>query len=159
MTCKAFLPINGFKFQVHKLPGFEEYVQGVTFPGVVMGETGGFKTPFQTIALPGEHMTFEPISARFKVNYDMSNYTEIFDWIRGLGKPTSYAERKALLDPQVQATLSILDSSLNPTIQYTFYDLYPDKLSGFTLALDADDIQYVEATVQFNYTNYDYNTL
>lgn len=167
MTCKAFLSPLGFKFQIKKLPTFNEYVQQVQFPGVVMGETEGLPNPFQKIVIPGEHMTFRKLNVTFKIDQDMDNYREIFDWIQGLGKPDNFDQYKNLasqpngsgLGPQVDATLTVLDKDLKPNIDFYFYDVYPTELSGFKLDYTLDDVQYITADVEFSYREYTYKKL
>lgn len=167
MTCKAFLSPLGFKFQIKKLPTFTDYVQSVDFPGVTMGETSGMFNPFQKIVIPGEHMTFDKLRATFKVDIDLDNYREIFDWIQGLGKPANFDQYKTLaaqggasgLGPQVDASLIILNADMDPNIEFHFYDVYPTNLSGFKLNYTDDDVNYITADVEFSYREYNYKIL
>jgi hypothetical protein len=167
MTNKAFLSPLNFKFQVKKLPTFVDYVQAFNFPSVTTGETSGFKNPFQTIVVPGEHMKFAKIKATFKIDADLVNYREIFDWIEGLGKPTNFDQYAKLannslasgLGPQVDGSIIILDSSLKPNIRFDFFDLYPTHLSGFKLDYTLEDVEYITADVEFSYRQYTYTML
>ena len=167
MTCKTFLSPLGFKLQIKKLPTFVNYVQSVNFPMVRAGETEGLSNPFQRIVVPGEHMSFNKLTATFKLDEDLDNYREIFDWIQGLGKPSNFDQYRILAEkrpgtgdgPQVDATLTILDSNLNPNVEFYFTDLYPTELSGFKLDYTLDDVQYITADVEFSYTQYTYKKL
>jgi hypothetical protein len=164
MTSKAFLSPLGFKFQVKKLPTFVDYVQSVNFPNVMMGETPGVLNPFQRINIPGEHMEFGQLSVTFKLDADMANYIEIFDWIKGLAKPDNFDQYRVLsqqpkgsgLGPQVDATLTILDSDLKANIEFYFSDIFPKELSGFKLDYTMEDVQYITADVQFSYNSFTY---
>lgn len=168
MTNKSFLSPIGFKFNVRKLPTFVDYVQTVDFPFVRTGETEGFSNPFQKVVVPGEHMTFGKLSASFKLDSDLVNYREIFDWIQSLGKPENFDQYRITaeqspasgLGPQVDATLTLLDrSELKANIEFYFHDLYPTELSGFKLDYTLDDIQYITADVEFSYTLFTYKKL
>lgn len=167
MTCKAFLSPLKFKFQVKKLPVFGEYVQSVDFPGISVSATEGFKNPFQTVFVPGEHAKFETLRVTFKLDEDLDNYREIFDWLEGLGKPSNYDQYRVLAEaepgtgegPQVDATLSILNSRDQPSIQFMFEDLAPISLSGFKLAYTMENTEYITAEVEFQYTLYRYKVL
>jgi hypothetical protein len=164
MTNKAFLSPLGFKFQVKKLPTFVDYVQTVNFPSITMGETEGFPNPFQTIVIPGDHMRFDKISATFKLDQNLANYREIFDWIQGLGKPDNFDQYRILAEqptgsgkgPQVDANLIILDADNKPNIEFHFYGLYPTNLSGFRLDYTLTDEEYITADVEFSYREYNY---
>jgi len=164
MTSKAFLSPLGFKFQVKKLPTFVDYVQSINFPNVMMGETPGVLNPFQRINIPGEHMEFGQLSVTFKLDADMANYIEIFDWIKGLAKPDNFDQYRILaeqpkgsgLGPQVDATLTILDSDLKANIEFYFSDIFPKELSGFKLDYTMEDVQYITADVQFSYNSFTY---
>ena len=164
MTTKAFLSPLGFKFQVKKLPTFVDYVQSINFPDVTMGETPGVLNPFQRINVPGEHMEFGRLLVTFKLDADMANYIEIFDWIKGLAKPDNFDQYRILaeqpigsgLGPQVDATLTILDSDLKANIEFYFNDIFPKELSGFRLDYTMEDVQYITADVQFSYNSFTY---
>jgi hypothetical protein len=167
MTCKAFLSPLGFRFNILKLPTFVEYVQSVDFPAVRTGETQGLSNPFQKIVVPGEHMTFFNLYATFKLDEDLENYREIFDWIQGIGKPSNFDQYRLLaanpvesgLGPQVDATLTLLDLNLSPNIEFYFHDLYPTALSGFKLDYTLQDPPAVTADVEFSFTQYTYKKL
>ena len=161
MTCKNFLTPNKFKLQIKKLPNFEQYVQRVSFPSITVGPSQGLPNPFQKIQVPGEHMSFAQISADFKVDGDMENYFEIFDWMEGLGKPTNYEQYADLVaknrdgeGPQVDGSLLILNSQSEISRTVKFYDLWPTELSGFDLDYTLEDVEYVTATVSFIYRQY-----
>ena len=167
MANKAFLSPLGFKFQVKKLPTFIDYIQSVNFPSISMGETEGISNPFQKIVVPGEHMEFSKLFVKFKLDANMVNYREIFDWIQGLGKPDNFNQYAAIVNQpagsgtgaQVDATLTILDSDLQPNLQFYFYDLYPTQLSGFELNYTLNDVEYITADVEFSYREYNYKKL
>lgn len=162
MTCKNFLTPNKFKLQIKKLPNFEQYVQRVSFPSITVAPTQGLGNPFQKIQIPGEHMSFAQITAEFKVDEEMENYFEIFDWMQGLGKPSNYGQYASLVErgrdgegPQVDGSLIIFNSQSDITRTVNFYDLWPAELNGFDLDYTLEEVQYVTATVSFIYTQFE----
>lgn len=160
MALQSFLSPLNFKFELKKLPNFVQYVQKVDFPSVEAGRTPGMPNPFQTIDIPGEHMKFDELHVTFKVNDSMSDYLEIFNWIQGIGKPHDYSQYAALYNaPQgegveVDASLIILNSALEPNIRYDFINLYPYRLTGFELDTTLTEVEFVTATVSFTYMYY-----
>jgi hypothetical protein len=94
----------------------------------------------------------------------MSNYIEIFDWIKGLAKPDNFDQYRILasqpigsgLGPQVDATLTILDSDLKSNVEFYFNDIFPKELSGFNLDYTMEDVRYITADVKFSYNSFTY---
>jgi len=158
LATQAFLSPLNFKFKLTKIPNFENYVQSVNLPAIQAGVTPGMSNPFQTIAIPGEHMRFEPLKATFKVNESMSDYLDIFNWIQGIGKPHDFEQRSKLQNApigqglQIEASLLILNNHLHPFIKFDFWDLYPTELSELEFNTTASDLEYITASVTFEYT-------
>jgi hypothetical protein len=97
----------------------------------------------------------------------MKNYTEIFDWMKGLGKPSNFDQYRVLAEknpmsgegPQVDASLTVMNASSHPIIRFDFYDMYPNDLSGFTFDYTDTDVQFVTANARFSYRQYTYTRL
>ena len=71
-----FLSQNGFRFAVKRLPGVNYFCQSVTLPAVSVGAIES-PTPFAAVPRPGDRITYEPLTIRFKVDEDLTNYFEI----------------------------------------------------------------------------------
>ena len=56
------------------------------------------------------------------------------------------------------ATLTILTSKNNPTLEVRFKDLYPTALSGLSYDQQASDVTYLTADVTFSYLIYEFAT-
>ena len=54
------------------------------------------------------------------------------------------------------ATLTILTSKNNPVTEVRFSDLFPISLSGLAYNQQANDTDYLTASVTFNYKIYDF---
>ena len=57
------------------------------------------------------------------------------------------------------ATLLILTSKNNPQLEVRFRNVFPTSLTGFTYDQRATDVEYLTATVNFNYEIYDFATV
>lgn len=158
-----FLQQVGFKFQLPRAPHFNYFIQKVEFPGIQLPNPK-LQTPFVNVPLPGDQMSFDPLRITFKMDEDFRGYFEINDWIWHLSKPEDFDDsfeiyKRPPADPEGvynNGTLIILNSNMIPNIEITFYDMLPRKLSGFTLETDANDIQYINAQVEFDYRVYRY---
>ena len=77
-------PVN-FDLSINKLPKTRYFCTGVSIPSILMSETVHDTTLAIQSTLPGGNITFDPITVKFVVDEDMTNYQEIYDWIMALG--------------------------------------------------------------------------
>lgn len=157
----------GFSFNVKKLPEFNFFVQSVTLPGITLPSTEQ-PTPFKKIPIYGDHIEYGDLSVSFKINEDLGNYIEIFDWITALGFPKEYPQYASIAERAKQiagegiysdAYLMILSSNMQPVIRVDIEDLFPYALTDITMDSRDQDIEYVEATVSFKFTNYTFTSI
>ena len=169
---RNFLSPTGFKFIMDKAPKVSFFGNQVNIPQMTLG-VAEQPTYLRDIPLPGDKIQFEDFSLRFLVDEDLSNYMEIFSWIRALGFPESLEEiydwqkkdfdisqpDKTTESFYSDATLEILTSTQNPNFKIKFQDMWPTTLS--TLEFDAtdEDISYLTADVTFKYTLYNITDL
>ena len=153
-TNKNFLSPLGFKFTIKKTPNMNYFVQSVNLPSITVGSTA-IPTPFVRIPIAGDHLTYGDLTLTFKVDEDMANYIELFNWVKAIGKPDSFSQYNA---EQVysDATLTVLSSAYRTKQEIEFYDMFPVDLGGFTFATTAGDVDYVESIVTFKYRSYDF---
>lgn len=153
-----------FKFKFDKIPHAEYFSYSVNLPGVSAGEIIQ-PTPIFDIKLPGDKMMFEPLLINFLVNEDLKNYREILEWMKGLYKPETTEQYRALTrkDPgkspkqnmYSDAQLFILTNKMNPKIVVTFYDCYPIALSSLQYDSSITDVAPLTTDCTINYTYYD----
>jgi len=94
----------------------------------------------------------------------MLNYSLIHNWITGLGFPESMkqfadftTDDQGQRDLKLQysdATLGILNSNYNTIAKIKFWDIYPTSLSPLEFTATDTDINYLTASVSFQYTYY-----
>ena len=174
-----------FKFNILKLPKVEYFCTQVNVPGITLGGSMTQATPLKDIPIPGDKLTYEPLSMTFMVDENLENFQEIHGWLVGLGFPRDYLEFKNLVSaggdrfptknqsistevgkvkygsPNVggtysDATLTILTSKNNPQLEVRFRDVFPTALTGLTYSQQAADVDYLTATVSFSYSIYDF---
>ncbi len=167
MSVKAGLPTNknqlsqlGFQFRVKKLPTTNFFVTRVTLPGL-MGSVPGVATPFKIMPMAYDKLEYGDLQVTFKVDEDMKNWMEVFDWMVGIGFPTKFDERRLLEANNSTAegkfsdgSLTVMTSAKNPNIQFMFKDLIPYSLSDLDFTTQDMDVNYLEATVSFKYLYY-----
>jgi hypothetical protein len=165
-----FLGQNGFRFAIKRLPNVNYFCQSVTLPSVTIAAIDS-PTPMAFVPRPGDRINFDPLNIRFKVDENLANYLEIFNWIEGLGHPEDLLQTRDLSreirSEQVgfkpigasttyvsDATLSILTSNKNVNKVVRFYDCFPVSLTELTFDSTITTIEYLEATVTFRYRRY-----
>jgi hypothetical protein len=171
-----------FRFKCTKLPTVEFFVQSVNLPGINLG-SGTQTTPLYDMPVPGDKITFAALDLSFLVDENLNNYKEIHDWILGLGFPSNNQQFQDLQSagsdrfpgstagpvvPGVQtpqplsdggiysdATLTVLNSKNIAKTEIRFENIYPTSLGGLNYDVRQTDVDYLNASVSFNYMNYD----
>ena len=117
--------------------------------------------------MPGDHIDFGEMQITFRVDEDMKNYIEVFNWITALGSPSTFDDYKQMSDSDRRlnplgtqeivsdASLLIFNSAANPNIEIKFKGLFPSTISELTLDLRAQDVMYIECVASFNYEQYE----
>lgn len=164
---KNMLSPVGFSFHIKKLPELNFFVQSVTMPGVNL-PTFDQPNPFKAIPRIGDHIQYGELLVNFKVNEDMGNYIEIYDWIKGIGFPddfTQYAEiaeeGKQLAGDGIESDgyMMVMSSAMNPIVRIDFEDMFPIALSDLTMDSRDTGIEYLDATATFKFLKYTFTSL
>lgn len=156
-----FLSPVGFLFSLKRAPNIEYYTQKVSLPGLTAG-FAPLATPFNELGFSADKVQFEDLSLDFRVDENMSNYLEIFNWIVGLTFPDNFTQHSNLASTDnplgerlySDATLTVMNSNHNPNISIVFQNMFPLSLSSIDLDVTANDIQYPTATVTFKYQQF-----
>ena len=165
-TNKSFLSPLGFDFSIKKLPTTNFFVTRATIPGFTLGIAAA-PTPFVRLPIPGDKIEFNDLQVTFKIDEDMKNYLEVFNWIMGLGFPDRYEQYAALKRKgkgtgdgiYSDASLTILTSAMNPNMEFTFRNVFPYSLTDVDFNTSSADVEYLEATVGFRYELFTINSL
>ena len=177
-----------FKFQIIKLPKVEYFCTAANVPGINLG-TAEQITPLKDIPLPGDRLQYDTLTIQFLVDENLENYREIHGWLTGVGFPKNYEQFQVLQGastdrfPSTQnvgtqgelgeikkatqddgglysdATLMILTSKNNANLEVRFRNIYPTSLSGLDYNQQATDVDYLTATVTFEYAIYEFATV
>lgn len=159
-TNANFLSQLGFVFSVHKLPSVNFFVTRAIVPGFSL-TPATVKTPFSTLHYSPDKMEYNQLAITFKVDEDMTNWIEMYNWCLGVGFPQTFDQYKnlaALNDMgdgiYSDGNLTILTSEYNPNIRFHFKSLVPTGMTDLDFTTQGTDVDYIEATVNFAYTYY-----
>ena len=156
-----FLSPLGFNFMIKKLPNTNYFVQSVNVPSVQATDVV-VPTPFTNIPTIGDRLNYSEFQLSFKVDEDMTNYIELYDWLLQLHFPEDFAQSKNIYEkqnnvdfladgPYSDATLTILNSAMNPNKEVIFEDCYPIALSDLQFSTTAASVDYIECQATFRY--------
>ena len=171
-----------FRFKCTKLPQVEFFCQSANVPGISLGSATQ-STPLYDVPIPGDKITYQDLSITFIVDENLNNYKEIHDWILGLGFPSNNTQFQDLQTdgsdrfpgstrstaatgtntPQPlneggtysDATLTVLNSKNIAKTEIRFENVYPTILGSLNYDVRQTDVDYLNASVSFNYMNYD----
>lgn len=158
---------NGFQFSIQKLPELTYFAQQVSLPSISLPSIP-INTPFSTIQMAGDTLSFESLSIDFLVDESMANYLAISDWIIALGFPETYEQYISYMSKDSKsisktiknhsdATLQILGSNNLPIQTITFVDLVPTSLGNMSFISTSTDVNYITCNVTFDYTYFKFN--
>jgi len=152
---KSFLSPLGYQLAIKKIPNTIFNCVSVNIPGITV-EDAELQTPFKVVRYP-DKVVYNDFVVRFKVDEDLTNYIEIFDWMHEIGRPEQFSSGSANpLFPNdlystyaSDGTLLILNSANKPNVEIRFRDLFPVVLSDIEFTSQETDVAYIDATVSF----------
>ena len=173
-----------FKFGIHQLPKVEFFTTTATVPAIALSDVV-MPTPFKSIPMQGDQLTFDNLTINFIVDEFLENYLSLHEWMTAIGFPknrkqfsdfktnksntpisarSSSSTSSDIGDVQQaspnnalfsDATLTILSNKNNPIVNVLFRDLYPVALSALEYNQAATDVEYLTASVDFAYQIYE----
>ena len=173
-----------FRFGIHQLPKVEFFAVSATIPAIALSDVL-IPTPFKSIPMMGDQLTFDNLSVSFIVDEFLENYLSIHEWMTAIGFPknrkqfsefktnisntpstarsasstsTDIGDVKAASPNNAlfsDATLTILSNKNNPIVNVFFRDLYPVAMTALDYNQQATDVEYITASIDFAYQIYE----
>lgn len=151
-----------FIITVKRLPSVTFFMQRTSIPGVSVNPIE-HPTPFKPTFEGGDRLTYDDLNLSFIIDEGMTNYLEIFNWIKGYSFPENFDQYKNLAASQnglkSDISVKVLNSHKNPSILIDYRDCFPISLSEVTLDTTQTDVIYPEATVTFRYNYFDITSI
>ena len=171
-----------FRFKCSKLPTVEFFCQSANIPGISIG-SASMPTGLKDIPIPGEKVSYQDLAISFLVDENLNNYKEIHDWIIALGFPQNHTQFADLqtagadrypgstsgaIVPETNiavplaeggtysdATLTVLNSKNIAVTEIRFNNIFPTSLGSLSYDVQASDVNYLQASVDFSYMYYE----
>lgn len=160
VTTKNFLSPIGYRFSVKKLPYTNFFCQKANIPGVSI-PVMDVPTPFDNIPFAGNHLSWDELVISFRVDENLTNYQEIFNWIKGESVFSFYDYEQIALQQKTSGqglksdfSLIIETSKKNANFNVIFKDGFPISLSGLMFNIQDEQVDFLEATAVFRYVEY-----
>ena len=156
---------NGFNFTIQKIPSVNFFCQQVNLPGLTFGDPS-FATPFVSVPIPGDHITYDNLAVNFLIDENMENYRAIWNWIIALGFPQSYDQYVTFINADQSGALSelaknysdglleILGGSNTKVATVQFVDMFPIALDTVLFQSTNQDVPYIVGQATFRYSYY-----
>ena len=164
LTNRNFLSPIGFLFILDKARKVSFLCQKAEIPTVDLGQVEIPTRGLVPIPVEG-NMRYSEFSMEFIVDEDLRNYMQIHNWMRALGTPQEFKERRVWLnkyadspseDPRFSdATLQVLNNNNIANFDVVFKDMFPVSLSSLPFDVTGGDNDYFTATATFRYTLYE----
>lgn len=162
-----YLSPIGFKFILEKAPKVAYLCQTASIPEIILGDITIPTAGMVGIPIEG-NLRYSSLSLTFLVDEDLENYIQLHNWMRALGVPTSFTERRQFEDAVKfkgsykkdrnlfsDGTLQVLTNSQNNNFDIQFIDLVPTSLSTLDFDATVGETDFMRATAQFVYTYYE----
>ena len=150
-TNKNFLSPVGFQFKIssNNYPNLEYFATACTLPGFNLDSVA---SPYRgvNLALTGDRINFDELGLRINVTENFENYIETFNWMHNIINNNGADE-----DYKADATLLVLTSHNNVSKEIKFNGIFPTALSALEFDTQLESVDYLQADVQFSYTNFE----
>lgn len=157
---RNFLSPLGFSFDIYKTPGVNYFVQSASIPGINTGRIEQ-STPFNVLKYAGDRVEFTDLNITFRVDEEMRNYMELYNWMKNSTRTDNFDGYKAISTAAIgegvysDATLTVLSSSKNPIARVNFKNIFPTALSELVFDARLNDVDYIDAIATFTYQSFD----
>lgn len=161
-----FATVNSYQLTIAKLPGVGFFCVKASLPGIRLSSLPQ-ASPYKAIPQAGSEMTLEPFSVDFYIDKQYNNYIAAMTWILALGRTDDsqyqdflitnniYSSLGESLADSSDGSLTVLTTNNNPSLEVVYHNLIPVSLSTpFTASSTSTDVQYLQATMSFEYTDF-----
>ena len=160
-TINSQSPLN-FRFNLKRAPSLNYFCQSVSLPEVTLPPA---RAPTPSINIPfwGDHIVYSPLSVSFKVDSDLQNWLEIFNWMKALANKDGDGKTYSQLQNNdrflgygltSELFMSQNDSQGNPKLVWTFKNAWPTALKKLDFESTDDTVNYLTASATFYFEDF-----
>jgi 7-cyano-7-deazaguanine synthase in queuosine biosynthesis len=116
-------------------------------------------TRFVSIPHSAGAVEFEDLTVSFIVDETLDNWLEIYNWMRSASNTKDFKEYEDSKEHYVDATLTVLNSSMTPQIRVEYENIIPTSLSALEFDSTVSTPEALIASATFKYTTYEITKL
>jgi len=149
MIDSNLLALTGFKLFIHAedFKHTQYFAVSASFPAVSLPEvTTGFRNLQGFV--PGDKLTYDPLTVRIAIDESLESYREIFNWIYS---NTSTSELKIH-----DITLYFLTNHNNISRSVRFANAFPTNIGGVEFNVQQTESEYAYIDVTFRYDYFEF---
>lgn len=155
---KNFLSPLNFDFSIQRAPHINFFIQSVNLPGLSFMNPLQ-PTPFSNIPQTGDRIYYDDLVVTYKVDEDLQNYLEIYNWFTSIGFPADFNQYQQLKAQSLTTgkaiysdiTLLISNSTKVANFQVNFRECFPVAIGPLQFNSTDNDINYLTCTATFRY--------
>jgi len=156
---------TSFKFETVRLPHTTYWCQTANVPDLSFGSVT-IPNPLRDYPIHGNQLELGTFDIGFVVDEDMSNYLEIYNWMRELSSSYTTDDYKRIkVDPSPDrgvvsdGVLTILTNNMNANKEVHFADMFPTSLGSISFSSSSDTIDAILCDVSFTYSEFRIETV
>jgi hypothetical protein len=159
-TDPNFLASNYYFFSVTRIPNLTYSVQSANLPSIGMGVINQPSNLGLPPKIPATNYSFGELEVSFLVNAQMTNWLEIYNWMKGIGNLKDDTTNLNY-DPASTSgvfsdgTLLVTNSAYKPILQASFKYLFPKSLGDISFNTQTTTNEPVKCSVTFAYSYYE----
>jgi hypothetical protein len=135
---------DGFRLVFARTPNVQYFAQSIIIPAVTVNEVA-IPRGRNTAYVPGDTISYEPVTVTMMISEDMENFKEIYDWLNKSVAADKYDDKFDDL------TIYILTSKNNPNKKIMFKNVFPTSIGNVNFSVQEADIVYATVDVTFRY--------
>lgn len=153
-----YLSPASFDVSIAKFPELEFFTQQIAIPDI-SSQAAEVVSPLKRLYNIPDTLVYSPLQFQFIVDENMKNYTEVLNWLEGMGAPEIRGDQYQRFIRENDSFLSditviIRNSHKNPNVRFLFKDCFPTSIGTIDLNIATEDIQYVTCTAGFAYNGF-----
>lgn len=153
------MQLNEYKMVLHRTPHIVYFCQSINLPGIQSSPISQ-PSPFATDIkrTPGK-VTHDDLTVKFIVNEDMSNWLELYNWLRTITPIDTFSNQVQESQRFSDISIIVMNSKSLGLLHFTYRDCFPLAISGLDLDSTVSDINPAIAGVTFGYSGFTVETL
>ena len=147
-----------FQFQMARCPNVTYFCQSANLPSI---SATPVPQPTRFVDVPHSPgiPEYDELNITFIVDEDLNNWLEIHDWIRSTVSTKDHLDYMDSPEHYSDASISILNSAMQPKIRVQFYNLLPTNLGGLEFDSSSASPDALIGSASFRFTSYEITKL